>query len=265
MIQPIYISPDGAITLYHADALEILPQLATGSVDAVITDPPYSSGGFTRSDRTQSTNSKYTQSGADQSRPDFAGDSRSQRGWQHWCALWLTQCRRLVRPAGYCLTFTDWRQIACAMDAMEAGGFIHRGTIGWDKGRGARAAHTGYFRAQCEFILWGTHGVSRAATHGGPFDGCFKFPTLQKDKHHVTGKPTPLMEELVRIVPPGAMILDPFAGSATTAVACIRQGRRFIGIEQSPEYIAIAIDRIEKELAAQPPRGAVPIPTAEAA
>ncbi len=116
------------------------------------------------------------------------------------------------------------------------------------QGVGARGAHTGYFRSQCEFIVWGTHGVSRPAAHAGPFDGCYKFPTLQRDKHHLTGKPTPLMQELVRIVPPGQTVLDPFAGLGTTGVAAAIEGRRFIGIEMNPHYFQIAVDRIEQAL-----------------
>ena len=67
----------------------------------------------------------------------------------------------------------------------------------------------------------------------------------QSDKHHMTGKPTPLMCELVRIVPPGALVLDPFMGGGTTGVAALIEGRRFIGCEIDPEYFDISCRRIQ--------------------
>jgi site-specific DNA-methyltransferase (adenine-specific) len=63
--------------------------------------------------------------------------------------------------------------------------------------------------------------------------------------HHPTVKPVALMRWLVRLVcPEGGTVLDPFMGSGTTGVACIREGRSFIGIEREPEYHAIAEARI---------------------
>jgi site-specific DNA-methyltransferase (adenine-specific) len=83
-------------------------------------------------------------------------------------------------------------------------------------------------------------------THAGPFDGCIRATVLQKDKHHLTGKPTALMEELVRPVTPGGTILDPFAGSGTTGVAAVLSGRRFIGVEREAAYVEIAHRRISQ-------------------
>ena len=65
------------------------------------------------------------------------------------------------------------------------------------------------------------------------------------DKHHMTGKPTALMRELVRPVLPGGVVLDPFAGSGTTGVAAVLSGRRFIGIEREAAYADISRSRLE--------------------
>jgi DNA modification methylase len=66
---------------------------------------------------------------------------------------------------------------------------------------------------------------------------------------HPTQKWLPMIHRIVEsIVPHGASALDPFMGSGTTGVACVRTGRRFIGIEKEPKYFTIAIDRIKKEL-----------------
>jgi len=258
---PDWHSPCGGVLLYRGDCLRVLRDLPADSIDALITDPPYSSGGFTRGDRTASTATKYVQTGTAIHRPDFAGDSRSQRGWAYWCALWLGECLRIIRPSGYALTFSDWRQLSTAADALEAGGWIHRGTICWDKGESARAAHKGFFRAQCEFIQWATRGVSKPLEHDGPFPGCHRFTIKHSDKHHQTGKPTPLMAELCRCVPPDGWILDPFAGSATTGVAAIRTGRRFIGVEIDAAYFDIAKNRLQAELDRLPLFPAAPAAT----
>lgn len=64
----------------------------------------------------------------------------------------------------------------------------------------------------------------------------------------MTGKPTPLLEELVEAAPPGGLVMDPFMGSGTTGVAAVRKGRRFVGIELDPHYFEIAKERINKAL-----------------
>lgn len=141
--------------------------------------------------------------------------------------------------------FSDWRQLPLASDALQFGDFTWRGTIAWDKTEGSRAPHKGYFRHQCEYVVWGTKRSCKKATHAGPFPGCYRFPVKQNDKFHLTGKPTPLMEKLVAIVSEGAIILDPFAGSGTLAVAAVKTGRNFIAIEKTSEYVEIARERVK--------------------
>jgi site-specific DNA-methyltransferase (adenine-specific) len=243
MIVPTY--QRGPVTLYRGDMIEVLPYLETASVDGLITDPPYSSGGFTRSDRSEDPSKKYVQNGTHIVRGTFSGDNRDGRSWRYWIALWLSETTRVVRPGGYCLLFTDWRQLPLCTDAIQAGGFVWRGIVAWDKGRGARAPHKGYFRHQCEYVVWGSNGPLAIATHDGPYDGCVSIPVVQSDKHHMTGKPTELMSQLVRTIPPGGTVLDPFMGSGTTGVSCVRMRRKFIGIEKDSAYFDVAVKRIE--------------------
>ena len=69
--------------------------------------------------------------------------------------------------------------------------------------------------------------------------------------HHPTVKPVALMRWLVRLVtPPGGLVLDPFAGSGTTGLACIKEQCRFLGIEREAEYVAIANARLRDRRAA---------------
>ena len=240
------------VRVVQGDCLDVLRSLPDASFDAVVTDPPYSSGGFTRGDRMMGVAAKYQQSGQEKQWAPFSGDNRDSRSWAFWCCMWLAECRRVVKPGGYCLLFTDWRQLPTTTDVLQAGEWQWRGLLSWDKGLAARAPHKGYFRHQCEFVVWGTNGPLDVPEiddpRGGPWPGSFTVPVRQDDKHHMTGKPTRLMRELVQVVPPNGLVLDPFAGSGTTGVAAISEGRRCLLIEKEPAYAEICRRRIADAL-----------------
>ncbi len=230
--------------LIHGDAIRALCELPDESADALITDPPYSSGATTSRGRAADPQEKYVHHGTLHRFPTFEGDNRDGRSWRFWATLWLTEAYRVLRPGGYALVFTDWRQLPMASDALQAAAFAWRGLVVWDKTEGSRAPHTGYFRHQSEFVLWGTKG--RCPRGSGPFPGVFRIAIKHSDKHHLAGKPTALMRELVRVVPEGGLVVDPFMGSGTTGVAALQAGRRFIGVEISREYFDVATERIGK-------------------
>ena len=232
------------VQMLQGDCLKLLADIPSASVDAVITDPPYCSGGKTLNEKQKPPAEKYQSTGHKKQYPAFAGDSLDQRSFVLWCSLWISECARILRPGGMFITFIDWRNLPAMTDAVQVGGISWRGVASWDKGLGARAPHTGYLRHQCEYIVWGGNGCLDKAGGRGPFPGCFRHPVLQRDKHHVTGKPTELMRELVKVAPLGGLVLDPFAGSGTTGVACALEGRRFIGIEREQAYVDIAMQRI---------------------
>lgn len=234
-------------TIYNEPTERLLLSLESETVDALITDPPYSSGGQFRSDKAQDPGVKYCQNGKTLGRISFGGDNRDQLSFEYWCVLWMQQCHRILKPSGYALLFTDWRQLPTVTNVFQAAGFIWRGIVPWDKGRGARAPHKGFFRHQCEYVVWGTKGKIPKATHDGPFEGLVRGPVKQADKFHMTGKPTPVMEELIRPVEPGGLILDPFAGSGPTALAAVRHDRRVIVNDAEPDNCQIIVDRLEAE------------------
>lgn len=231
-------------SVIQGNCLDVLRRLPDDAIDAFVTDPPYSSGGQFRSDRSADPRAKYVHKSVQISRPSFCGDNRDGRSWGYWCTLWISEALRATRESGYLLMFTDWRMLPTATDVIQAGGFVWRGLVAWDKGEGARAPHTGYFRHQCEYIVYGTKGVSRPAKHQRSMAGCVRATVRQADKFHLTGKPTELMRHLVEIVPPGGLIVDPFAGSGTTLVAARQRGRHFLGVEQSEDYCEEARRRI---------------------
>lgn len=242
--KPVPVFDEQGITLYQGDAISILPSLPCGSVDVLLTDPPYCSGAGSLSSKQADPVTKYSQNNRSCGRPTFTGDAKDSRSFQAWCWLWLTLSRRLVRPGGYGVVAIDWRMLGDLTDAFQAADWAFRGIAPWDKGAGARAPHKGYLRHQCEYWVWGTHGALAKRTDAGPFPGCYQHPTIPSDKHHLTGKPVPLMRELVQLAARGETVLDPFCGSGTTLVAAALEGRRAIGIEREAAYCEIAIERI---------------------
>lgn len=243
MSAPIYYDDDDA-TLYHGDALAVLAQLPTASVDALITDPPYSSGGMVRGDRaTTDTKAKYSGSyGKQPDHADFTGDSRDQRAYAYWCALWLAETLRVVRPGGIAAMFTDWRQLPATTDAIQSGGWIWRGIVPWYKPT-SRPMPGGY-GSQCEYVVWGSAGPIKRDYEAGPYLPGFYQANPPRDRDHLTQKPLEVMRGLARVCPVGGTILDPFAGSGTTGVAALIEGRQFIGVEMTEHYAKIAADRL---------------------
>lgn len=233
----------GKATLYCGDVLEVLPTLDGGSFDALITDPPYSSGGIHKKDRSMAPSEKYVNATY---YSEFSGDNRDQRSWAFWCTQWLAMTTRMVRPGGYFMVFSDWRQLPTLTDVLQAGGVLWRGLVVWDKTLSSRAPHTGYFRHQAEYVVWGSNGKLAQCPHGGPFPGVITERVNPSEKLHMTAKPVRLMQELVKPLADDANILDPFMGSGTTALPVLERGGSFTGIELTNQYFDIACARIEK-------------------
>lgn len=227
----------------QADALEVLRALPTASIDALITDPPYSSGGQFRGDRAQSTTNKYVNTDTKKKRAEFTGDNRDQRSFVAWCTLWLLEVARVLKPGAPVCLFTDWRQLPATTDALQAGGFVWRGIVPWDKTEGCRPAK-GRFAAQCEHIVWGSNGPMPHERDVGCLWGCFRVPVLKSDKFHQTGKPTELMRKVNAICAPGGIILDLFFGSGSTGAAALLDGYRVIGVEKTDAYAPVARGRL---------------------
>lgn len=98
-------------TILHGDCLRLMRQMQDGVFDAVITDPPYASGGSTPAEKTRSTNQKYSSMAPDKALPDFAGDQMDQRSWTNFMTDWLNEAYRLCRPGAPICLFIDWRQL----------------------------------------------------------------------------------------------------------------------------------------------------------
>ena len=223
-----------------------LASFTGASFDAVITDPPYSSGGMTRSDRMGQPSKKYVQTGTQLQRPDFPGDNRDQRSFLLWSVLWMEEAFRVARDGAPICVFTDWRQLPSVTDALQVAGWVWRGIVVWDKTGSARPC-MGRYTNQAEYVVWGSKGPMPRERGVGVLPGVFRHPVRQADKFHMTGKPTPLMQEIVRIVPAGSHVLDPFMGSGSTGAGCLLEGLSFTGIELDPVYYDVAAKRLHGE------------------
>ncbi len=231
-------------TMIQGDCLNLMMGMPDAAFDAIITDPPYSSGSSVMNSKSDPRD-KYNLS---QAFPSFRNDSHDQRIHMLWTIHWLSLALRITRPGGWLMLFSDWRQLPLVSDAMQLTGWTWRGVVVWDKTEGCRP-NPGMFRQQCEYILYATNGSRMLGSRCFPA-GIFRasIPS-RKNRHHMTGKPVALMEHLMTVLPAQSKILDPFAGSGSTLAAAQNLGHAATGIELSPEYYRIACNRLGLALA----------------
>ncbi|MCD9124033.1 site-specific DNA-methyltransferase [Cupriavidus sp. UGS-1] len=222
------------------DALDLVRSLPAASVDMLLTDPPYSSGGLHLAQRTRSTSKKYLNSYSQGLYKDFGGECMDQRSWTFWCLSWLSAAHRAIKPGGLVVSFIDWRQLPALTDAVQIAGFTWRGIAVWDKTPGRTRPRKGGMAQQAEFIVWASKGDVGSAPAYLPG----VFPVRLGEKKHLTEKPIEIARELVRLVPAGGVVCDPFAGSGTFLVAAKEAGLRWIGSELNDHYHALASERL---------------------
>lgn len=227
------------VTLYHADCFDMLHDLS--GIGAVITDPPYSSGGAFRGDRAMSTTSKYVRTSTAAYMPEFGGDNRDQRSFLAWSSLWLNAARRASDPGAVLVSFIDWRNLPVMTDAVQAGGWTWRNIGTWWK-PGVRN-QKGRFSASAEYIVYATNGPAPQGVETSPANvlSCKN----DRERGHIAQKPENVMLWTLQVVPPSSLVLDPFAGSGSTLVAARRAGHTAIGIEVDERYCEIAAKRLE--------------------
>ena len=244
---PDWCNEEFGIALYNRDCLELLPQIPDGCIDAVVTDPPYSSGGQFRGDRSGSTASKYLGSYNSTTAgklPEVVGDNRDSRSWGFWATMWMSRLLNASSDGALMMCFTDWRQLPTCTDAIQASGWVWRGVAVWDKKQGRPMS--GRFSHRAEFVVWGSRGAMGWDFDLPCGDGVMQYKCPPSaNRAHQTEKPIELIDDMTRIVRPSAVVFDGFVGSGTTAMSCINTNRAFIGCEISADYFQIAIKRIE--------------------
>ena len=232
--------------IIHGDILRVLRGFPDNTFGGIICDPPYSSGAADQNAKQRATSQKYSNAKAENMLPDFEGDSKDQRSWTHWMAEWLSEARRVSKAGTPICMFIDWRQLPSMTDALQWAGWLWRGVLVWDKTNSR--PQRGRFRQQAEFIVWGSNGHMPVDRVAPVLPGVFRqsMPALPK-RIHQTEKPLGVMREIVKIVEPGGIILDPFAGAGTTILAAKLEGYSAVGVELSEHYANASRERISAE------------------
>jgi len=223
-------------TIIQGDCLEEMKKLDPGIFDCVITDPPYSSG-------TRKEGSKGIRKSMCRAVDDgdwIASDCLTTNGFTWLMRNCAVEWKRVLKPGGHVLCFIDWRMYSVLSGAIESADLRNQAMIIWNKTFFGMGTH---FRNQHEIILHFTKGMgSEAQRHD--IGNVISIPPIRGGVHP-TEKPVELIEKLISVVvPPEGIILDPFIGSGTTAVAARRTGKHFVGIEQEPAYCEIARKRV---------------------
>jgi len=202
--------------------------MADASVDAVVTDPPYLRVGGASA----SSVSRATFSTTPQERQFF--DLWMREMWREWA--------RILRPAGALFLTIDWRG-AHSCEAAANGTPLQFGGVGvWDKeqiGMGHMLRHS----YECFVVARMPEWERRTASERDVWQE--KWSSRSGKYDHDAEKPVSLFRRAIRLlVPPGSLVLDPFAGTGTTGIAALAEGCSFIGIEREGHHVETARRRL---------------------
>lgn len=245
--------------LYHANSIELMSKLPENSIDVVFADPPYnlSNGGFTvHAGRMVSVNKGDW---------DKSNGFASDYDFHH---QWLSACKRVLKPGGTLWVSGTYHSIYQCGHALQSLGYHILNDITWFKPNASPNLSCRFFTASHETLIWARK--EKKAKHTFNYDlmkegewpeDKLKKPGLQmrsvwslgtprpQEKvhgKHPTQKPLDLLRRVVLASSnKGDVILDPFTGSSTTGIAAIENGRKFIGIDLSKEYLDLSMKRFQ--------------------
>lgn len=232
----------------NCDCLEGLREVPDKSVDLIVTDPPYflsmGHAGDKKNAQAMQLNSNRTFNDLAIAKPFYSS--------------LFQEFSRVLKEGGSFYFFTDWRGYAFYFPLINAALPV-RNLICWDKISGPGS----YYSFTHELIIFGT-AAPKLLHPGGT--NVWRMPAFSSgarktngEKVHPTQKPVELVAKAIEdATDPGAVVLDTFMGSGTTAVACLRTGRNYIGFELDERYHAIAMDRIAQEVDALLSAEAIP-------
>ena len=214
------LSPDARI--YLGDCLEVLPTLAAGSVDAVVTDPPYGINGARGHINKERAKGAY--SGVFEDTPGYIKD------------VIVPTVRQCIAMCG-CVVLTPGNKNFVLYPQPDSFGcFYQPASVGLQAFGNADAQPIFYYGKN-----------ARRKNMGVPCS--YQLTESPEKTGHPCTKPIRAWKRLIdNVTLVGQTILDPFMGSGTTGVACVQLGRRFIGVEICEDYYKIARKRISDAL-----------------
>jgi site-specific DNA-methyltransferase (adenine-specific) len=259
-LPPYFKNEEAGIYLYNAQCLDFLDELNAkypeGVFDAIFADPPYflSNGGISCH---AGKMVKVDKGGWDKSRGAELN--------HEFNVEWLRRCQRALRPSGSIWVSGTQHVIFSIGYAMQQLGFKQLNDIAWEKPNPPPNLSCRYFTHSTETVLWAAkhakskhffnYKLMRQINGGKQMKTVWRFSAPGRDEKtfgkHPTQKPVSLVERcLLASTEVGGCVFDPFMGSATTAVAALRLGRKFVGAEIDPKYCALAAQRVTAELEA---------------
>ncbi|KAF5083490.1 DNA adenine methyltransferase YhdJ [anaerobic digester metagenome] len=209
--------------LKKGDCLELLSELKDGSIDLLITDPPYAIG-------TTSNGTKGSWSDNNLIRPFFE--------------KYFEEIKRVLKNGAEFYINTDWRTYPFLYPIVTTKLDV-RNCIVWDYEWIKAGSH---YRFSHEFIIYGFKGENKRTFDASSRDVWRIKPInfTSKNKWHQAEKPIELVKTMIlNSSKEGDIILDTFAGSGTTGVACYETKRQFIGFEIDDDTYKKAIKRVK--------------------
>ncbi|MHB1845184.1 MAG: DNA-methyltransferase [Deltaproteobacteria bacterium] len=228
--------PSGRAHLERADALELLRAQPDGSVDLIVTDPPYSGM------------NQHLKLGRGRIVGDYGERGVGGKWFQefhdtpeNYHAL-LGECRRVLRDDRHLFLMFDAFSLL-TLGPLVREHFAVKNVLVWDK---VAIGMGHYFRRQCELIVFACKGKRPLSRRN--FSDVLRIRRLVRARYP-TQKPVALFERLIEASQLDGdrefVVCDPFVGSGSAAVAALRRGARFIGADVSKEAIALASSRVK--------------------
>ena len=225
------------------DAVEQMSRLPAESVGLVFTSPPYNLKNSSGNGMKDGRGGKWSTAALLEGYEDH-GDAMPHDEYVAWQRACLTEMMRVLRPDGAIFYNHKWRvQRGLLQDRADiVNGFPVRQVIIWRR-KGGINFNPGYFLPTYEVVYLIAKKDFRLAKKANSYGDVWEFTQAQGNPH-----PAPFPIELAERVVSSTdaeIVLDPFMGSGTTAVAAKKLGRRYIGIELSEPYAQLARDRID--------------------
>ena len=251
MPTPYYRSPAHDFTLLAGDCTQLLQEF-TFHFDMIFADPPYflSNGGIS------------VQSGkvvcVDKGEWDKAGSLEEVDAFNK---KWLTLCREKLKENGTIWISGTYHNIFSVAHTLTELGFKILNVITWAKTNPPPNISCRYFTYSTEFVVWArkspkvphyyNYELMKRLNDNKQMTDVWRLPAIARWEKacgkHPTQKPLALLVRLILAsTQEGAWILDPFAGSSTTGIASNLLNRRFLGIEQEPDFLMLSKSRREE-------------------